>query len=431
MRIFKYCFAPAPVLLFCLAASAHAQWTDVKKLGQGGESTVATDGKGNVYVAAHEPCEVYVSHDYGASFANRKEFPDGFCDMDVIAWPSGRVNVSFIKPNVSGLASYYSMDNGESFLKGSAIDGPLDREWLAPNLINGDLYMDYSHGYIGGPKSTGVFLATSKNQGKTFEQTCRIDQESSDDHPVDPYLVSSSDGRIYAMWSTTRDDNTIDRYDFAYSTDGGKTFKGHQVIGTIHKALGDSQERWMLGALTSSGKSDVLALYADYAKVEVDGNTYKPLLIFYRLSTDGGASFSEPQTVSSTEEIQQSIRQYQQRKHTDSNVGYYLQTLPWACADGYGHFHVVFEDNRSGQAQTNDTYFNRWQVRMATLSGDGTFGDSEQVSHAYVSKRPPLDFISCAADKRRLYVSWTETPGSGGDWNFTGELFVGRKILRS
>src|SRR5438045_9141172 len=91
------------LLFLCLASPARAQWIDGKRLGWGGESTVAADEKGNVYVTAHQPCEVYSSHDNGASF-QRHEFTDGFCDMDVITWPNGNVNVAFIKPNVAGLA---------------------------------------------------------------------------------------------------------------------------------------------------------------------------------------------------------------------------------------------------------------------------------------------------------------------------------------
>jgi len=415
----------------CLTSLAHAQWSDVKRLGNGGESTVATDGKGNVYVTAHQSCQINVSHDYGASFQTHY-FNDGFCDMDVIAWPNGNVNVSFIKPNVSGLASYYSKDLGRTFVRGSALDGPLDREWLAPNLVNGDLYMDYSHGYIGGPTSTGVYFAVSHNGGKTFDKMGRVDKSAPADHAVDPYLVTSTDGRIYAMWSTTSDDDTIDRFDFAYSTDGGKSFKGHTTIGAVHKKLGDTQERWMLGALTSFGKKDVLALYSDYKQVDVDGKSYKPLLTFYRLSRDGGESWSEPQTVSPADEIEESIRKFEAKKIANVNVPQYMQTLPWACADDYGRFYAVYEDNRSGQGTSGDVTMDKWGVRTSTMElGSDSFSTSEAVSKPYIAKRPPLDFISCAADKRRFYVSWTESPGYTGDMDFTGELWFGRKIIHA
>src|SRR2546423_746292 len=345
---FNFPLITGAVLTLCLTSSARAQWVDIKRLGWGGESTVAADEKGNVYVTAHQPCEIFSSHDFGASF-QRHEFTDGFCDMDVITWPNGNVNVAFIKPNVAGLASYYSTDLGKTFQKGSALDGPLDREWLAANFVNGDLYMDYSHGYIGGPKSTGVFLATSHNGGKTFEQTCRVDKSAPEDHAVDPYLVSSTDGRVYAMWSTTADDNTIDRFDFAYSTNGGKSFTGHTTIGAVHKELGDSQERWMLGALTCFGTKSVLALYTDYKEVPVEGKVYKPLLIYYRLSTDGGQTWSDARTVSSSEEIEESIRKFEAKKINNLNAPHYMQTLPWACPDAYGRYYTVFEDNRTGQ----------------------------------------------------------------------------------
>jgi hypothetical protein len=439
----KHTFLSRSLALACvvsLAGASHAQWNDRIKLGTGGESTVATDGQGNVFVTAHAPCEIFSSHDWGASFAEKKDFPDGFCDVHVYAWPNGRVNLSFIKPNVAGLSSYYSGDNGRTFKKGAGVDGPLDREWLAPNLTNGDLFMDYSHGYIGGPKSEGIFLALSHDGGKSFNQISKVDKEPAGDYAVDPYLVSSTDGKLYAMWSTSRDYNTIDRFDFAVSKDGGRTFDYHQNIGTLSKNLVDktpkkevvdTQERWILGCLASHGANEVLAIYPDFGKVTVDGIEYKPLLLYYKVSTDGGKSFGTGKTVSSQSELEQAIRAFEKNKKADTNYAVYTQTLPWACDDPYGRFHVAFQDNRSGQGLLGKDYFGKWQVRFASLDApEGEFGPSERVSEDVICKRPPLDFLSCAADKKRAYVSWTQIPGVRDDMVFTGDLYVARKILK-
>jgi len=418
--------------LALLSAFANAQWSDVKQLGQGGESTVATDGKGNVYATAHEPCTLYMSRNWGATFSEKKDFPDGFCDIHVYAWPNGQVNVSFLKANVSGISAYYSKDSGKTIAKGVALDGPLDREWLAPNLANGETYFDFSRGYIGGPKSEGVFLAASTDGGKTFAQRSRIDKEPAGDYPVDPYLVTSSEGRIYGMWTTSRDYNTIDKFDFAYSTDNGHTFTGQQTLATLHKNLGDTQERWMLGCITAFGKGKVCVVYPNYAQIKVDGKDYTPMLLYYRYSSDGGATFSPEQTVSSTNEIEKAIRHFDSFKATDQNFGFYVQTLPWLCTDPYGRFYIAYQDNRTGQGKIKDADIDRWAVRFARSNDPSKgFAFSEQVSKPVTSIRPPLDFLSCSADKKYAYISWTEAPDVPTGWPFTGNLWFGRKPIEA
>jgi hypothetical protein len=418
-------------VLLVFSSSAFSQWKDQQLLSEGGESSVATDGKGDVYVAMHEPGQLFASHDWGATFTKRKEFAECFCDMDVLAWPNGDLNLSFIIQN-TGFASYYSTDNGATLKKGSAPTGPLDREWMAPNLKNGEIYMDYSNGYIGGPKSIGVFLAASSDHGKTFEQRTRVDKEPAGDGPVDPYLASSSDGRIYAMWSTSKDQNLIDRFDFAYSTDGGHTFEGHQTIAPMHPAEGDTQERWILGAIASFGPKTVVAVFPDYTPMTVDGVEVKPLLGYYRVSTDGGATFSDPKLVTPQAELQASLKNFYQHKHSDVNLGIYVQTLPWLCSDPSGRFYMAYQDNRDGQIQPpgSDQYIGQWHVRLATMpSVSAGFQESERVSKDVSCYRPPLDFLSCAADSKNIYVSWTDAPGSTAQWAFSGQTSVARRAL--
>jgi hypothetical protein len=417
-------------VLITLATQAQGQWKDRRFLGAGGESNIATDAKGNVYVTAHQPCKVFVSHDWGATFPTQHEFPDAYCDMNVITWPNGNVNVAFIRQNLAGLGVYLSNDKGATFEKGSALDGPLDREWMAPNLVNNELYMDYSHGFIGGPKSTGVFLAASTDQGKTFTERSRVDAEPDGDYPVDPYLQTSSDGRIYAMWSTSKDYNLIDKFDFSYSTDNGKTFQGHRFIGALHKTRGDCQERWVLGCISATGPKTVLAVYPDYAEMTYHGKPYHPLLLYYRMSTDGGETFTSPQPITPKEELDANIKNFEEHKRGETNYPYYIQTLPWTCVDPSGRFYIAYEDNREGQSVLNDANLDVWQVRFASLAKpDEHFSVSERVSDNTTSKRPPLDFLSCAADGKNAYVAWTQVPNTNTDWAFSGDLYIGHRPI--
>ncbi len=418
-------------ITFILITPASAQWKDRISLGQGGESKIATDDHGNVYATCHQPCKFYVSHDWGASFGEPKLLENAMCDVDVYAWPDGRVNVVNIKNGVSGMQPWYSTDFGKTLNAGKGIDGPLDREWLAVNPLNGEVFFNYSHGYIGGPKSTGIFLAASTDGGKTFEpRGGRVDREKEGSYPVDPYLSNSSDGKIYAMWANSADFNTIDNFRFAVSNDGGKTFEFHQTIAEFNKKWGDTQERWMLGCMVATGKNTVVVFYPDYEEMSVDGKTSRPMLVHYKVSKDGGKTFGEGRTVLPKSEIESAIRSVEASRKTDSGTAIYIETMPWACADPSGRLYLAFQDNRSGQTQAADAVLNRWHVRFASCSDlVKGFVESERVSDDVACKRPPLDFLSCAADSKRAYVIWTETPNNKSDWAFSGDLYVARKIL--
>jgi hypothetical protein len=231
------------------------------------------------------------------------------------------------------------------------------------------------------------------------------------------------------MWEVSSDYDTIDRFDFSYSTDGGQTFTGHKELARFNKNF-DTQERWILGSIIGYGRDNIAVVYPNYDDVTVDGIVYHPLLQHYKYSTDGGKTFSEGKTVSSYAEIENAIRSFVAHQKTKANYAYYIQTLPWLCSDPDGGVHLAFEDNRSGQGLSKTAYFDKWHVRFASSANLAQgFGPSERVSDDVICKRPPLDFLSCAADSKRAYITWTETPGASDDWRFTGNLWVGRKSL--
>ena len=105
------------------------------------------------------------------------------------------------------------------------------------------------------------------------------------------------------------------------------------------------------------------------------------------------------------------------------------QTLPWTCTDPYGRFYIAFQDNRDGQGTLNGQTLDKWHVRFAAMGTfEKGFGASERVSDDVICLRPPLDFLSCAADKSRAYISWTEASSASG-WAFSGQTYIARKIL--
>lgn len=421
------------VALFSLAltGSALAQWADIQKLGVGGESYVSTDGKGSVYATGHNPSRLYVSKDFGKTFAPGIDLPDSFCDVTSTVGPSGKLYVIYIKPNVAGMQVVTLAPDGRSVEVGGAITGPYDREWIVVHPKTGEIGFDYSDGYIGGPKSKGVFYAASTDDGRSFKTIARIDREPDGSYPVDPYLTIGSSGRIYAAWATSSDYNHIDKYKVATSDDGGKTWANHTDMATTHPGFGDTQERWMLGSITAVGEDTAVMIYEDYLSLSVDGQEIKPLLDFYRVTTDGGKTWSAARTCTAPREIEDSMRSFVKSNGKLALTGTYCQTLPWVGSDPQGRVHLAYVDNRAGTTFLGDKRAGLWQVRYSVMNNPKSgFGPSERVSHDWAAIRPPLDFIGCCSDGANVWISWTENQGKVAGWDFTGDLFIGHKPLK-
>ncbi len=424
-----------PLSFFALLAHATAQW-QTQKIGQGGETTVATDGIGHVYVTGHLPCTLFTSTDWGGNFKPTQTFPDALGDMFVMARPDGHVNLVYGRTRIDGIGTWYSTDFAQTLNRGTDPMGPYDREWTTVNATTGRIFMDYSDGYIGGPKSKGVFLVKSDDNGNTFSKPVRVDREPANSYAVDPYITRLPAGRILCMWQVSTDYNTIDAFRLAYSDDEGKTFSIPQTLATFDKAVAgkpvDTQERWILGSITASGPDKVVITYPGYEIVTVDRRPTKVFLQHYRVSTDSGQTFGPGRAVLSKLELSAAVRRFNQKGGANLAYPYYIENLPWLAADPAGHIHLVFIDNRDGAASTSVHPLANWSVRYAESDAlPGDFGASEPLSEDYAARRPPMDFISCAADSKFVYASWTETPNSNADYPsaqiFTGDLFVGRK----
>lgn len=415
-----------------------AQWTDVHQIAKmGGESTIASDGVGNVYVTAHGPAALYKSSDWGGTFTKIKDFSEAQCDLCILPRPDGHVNTAYIRNGVSGIGSWYSTDFAANNDQGQTVTGSLDREWIAADPKTGRLFMDFSDGYIGGPNSKGVFLLTSDDNGKTFSDRTRVDREPDKSYGVDPYIARGENGRVYCMWQVTTDSNTIDAFRVAYSADQGKTFSTPVTVATFPKQVGgkavDTQERWILGSLLAVGKDGVVVDYPGYEVVIVDNKPSTVFVRHYAVSTDGGNSFGPGHITMSPKELQEAVREFRRNGGESLAYPYYIQNLPWLAADGRGHVHLVFTDNRDGASTTKDkdTPLANWRVRHIEMDHLGhSFGKSEAVSEDYAARRPPMDFISCSADSKYVYASWTEIPGNTHDWVFSGNLWAGRKPLK-
>ncbi|MEQ1821657.1 MAG: sialidase family protein [Fimbriimonadaceae bacterium] len=419
-----------PLAIALLAATLQTQSWEVKKLGVGGESTVTSDNKGSVFVTYHQPCELKISRDWGATFTEKHEYPAGLGDMHIVSYGKDKLHLTFMLNSMDGIQNYYSLDNGKTMKEGSVVKGPYDREWIAVNAKTEEVFFNYSDGYIGGPKSKGIYIEKSTNGGRDFERIGRVDNEVATSYAVDPYLISTPGGKLYAAYATSLDYDTVNSYKFCYSEDNGKTWKGHTLLATTHADWGDTQERWTLGGIASFGENRVVAYYQDYGKLEVDGQSRQPLLTYVRISDDGGKTFGKPTTILPMDELKDAIRSYVQNKKQAINIPIYVQTLPWLAADPNGNFHACFVDNRNGQGEIAGKPYNKWHTRYTYLAtGDREFGLSEVVGKDVVSLRPPLDFNSCFADSKYVYITYSEAPNSRSEWDFSGDLYLARKKI--
>ena len=416
--------------------ACQGQWEDVKRLGNGGETYVSSDNAGTVYASSHIPVQVLVSRDWGKTFGPAKSFPDSLGDTVVLSRPGGKAVVSFMYPIAKGgMSTWTTEDYGANWKLGEGIPGrPLDREWMATNEKSGHVFMVYSDGYIGGPKSKGIFCSLSEDGGLTWKELGKVDKEGEGDYAIDPHLVSSSDGKLYAFWTTSSDYDTIDAYKSAVSTDGGKTWGRHSTIANVTKKVDgkdmDVQERWMLGGLAAFGEKEVMAYYMNPLPIKISNATYGCLLVHVRYSHDAGMTWSEPKTVTSESEAGKAAKSYYDKRVAKENFPDFMQCLAWGCFDSKGRPHFVWQDSRDGQSKLDDNYFNQWHVRHSWAnSPTGDLVNSERVSRSVVCNRPPLDFLCCTADSKNLYVTWTEAPKNKVGWAFSGEFWFGRKSL--
>lgn len=411
-----------------LALSLAFEWTKPVEIGRAGEPYVASDNAGAVYITGHLPSQVWLSRDWGDSFRKQADFPDSLGDVVVLPRPEGTAIFSYMVPKIQGMVTRLTRDYGASSARYAHFgERPLDREWLAWDPKRERALMVYSDGYIGGPKSKGVFLSASEDEGRSWTELTRIDREPPGTYAIDPHLAVSTDGKVYAMWTTTRDYETVESYRVAVSQDGGKTFGDAVTVGSLDLELGDRQERWMLGCIAASGKDTLAVLSLSYVR---QPKGPPALVLNIRFSQDGAKTFGPPQSVEPVSDGTSWREAYAAAVPMNATYAWPIQMMPWGAFDAKGRLHVTWFENRGGMGLVGEKALNRWQVRYACLSpGQPVKAGSIGISEPFLSKRPTLDFMCCAVDSRNVYAVWSENRDSLSDWDFTGRLMFARRPL--
>jgi hypothetical protein len=411
---------------FLLAAVSTAQWSDVQYLGQGGEPNLAADGKGNVYLSTQEPGRILASDAWGANLKVLRRFSHELGDTCVVPIGGRNIAYAFMRSFTPGISVWRGTGFHDFFAPMSLVAGDPDREWLGYDPTNDNLLMVYAKGSISRPG--GIVFSGASMDDAAFTTL----EDIGDEFSYDPsFAVSTCGTNRYLLWQHSANRSTMDRYYFASQT-AGETFSTRLQI-AIPVFPGDptyNKEDWTQACVASSGDNTVVIAYPKYTSKLVDGIRTDCLLLYFRVSFNGGSSFEHEQSVLPPSELSHAIRQFQRSPGPLTLP--YIETQPWISTDANGRFHIAFLDNRNGYDKGdsdsgNGTVFGQWTVRHAEcLNALDTFEQSENVSNMWRAERPPLDFLGCAADSRYVYVTWREGAKGG---TAKSPLYFARKPL--
>jgi hypothetical protein len=141
------------------------------------------------------------------------------------------------------------------------------------------VWQDETQGVNG---TSEIYFKKSTDGGASFADTINLSNNTGDS--TDPYLASSNDMNIYVVW---RDNSAgTEQIYFKRSTDGGASFEtGLSEQLTLSNNTAKSQD-----AIEPQVASDKSNVYAVWSQGDFDSNLTD---IFFKKSTDGGASFGE------------------------------------------------------------------------------------------------------------------------------------------
>jgi len=193
-----------------------------------------------------------------------------------------------------------------------------------------------------------LLILTPAIRSQTFGPNIRINDDPAGSNQRAPVLRIGPDGILYAAWIDYRSNSGGDIY-FSKSSDGGKTFSRNVPVSTGGSVNANFQRTAYFAADSRGG------LHFVWLETRI-GNQPD---IYYARSTDGGAAFSAPISLSA-----------------DSSK--YAQDFPSIAIDGADNIYVCFLDSRevqSGRSTNVQLYFTR------STDGGSTFSTPVRISN--------------------------------------------------
>jgi hypothetical protein len=311
--------------LFLFTQAAQAQWEPAARLtwnsGASNAPRVAVDSSGGVHLVWYDDTpgnnEIYykTSADGGGVWgANRRlTFNSGSSlSPDIAADSADRFHVVWTDNTYTGFDIYYkrSTDGGASWSAKKRLSFDSDPSWT-PAVAAGPsnnihvVWTDYA------PGNYEVYYKKSADGGATWSASQRLTWTAGDNQS--PSLAVAPSGHIYAAWC----DMTPGNFEVYYkkSTDQGVTWSASKRL-TWNSGESPS------ASILADGSGNLHVVWSD----GTPGNSE----IFYKKSTNGGASWSP------------SLR-------LTSNSGQSLS--PSICSDANAYLHLVWHDLSPGNAE--------------------------------------------------------------------------------
>jgi len=389
--------------------------------GDDWEPDVAADGRGNVYVAwAHfgdvpgcDTCAdpaalIQISRDggrtWGASFPLNPtpEGPDATyqIDLQVKVNAAGNVFVAYLEGKDT--VAQRSNDFGRTWTTPVAVNADVKNSWtdkVGLAVRGEDVYVSYSI-------AQKFFVSASHDGGRTFRST-QVNQASSEfAWTLTSGGVVNSRGEAYFSWvGVHQSGNALGPQELflSKSSDGGATWSVIQIEDDVPPGpscleFSCGWDFWGPQMVVGVDASD--RLYVLYNAGETDQG---PPRVWYRSSSDGGATWSARTTI-----------------HSD--IGGRFALFPAIVGGRAGEVHTSWMDDRTGQ-------FNTW-YRTST-DGGRTWSAEVQVSQFAAGFKYKKangyeftygDYYGIAWDGSKAHIAWGEGPdyiGPGNVWYAT------------
>ncbi|MFQ6094081.1 MAG: FlgD immunoglobulin-like domain containing protein, partial [bacterium] len=284
-----------------------------------------------------------------------------------------------------------STDGGETF---DTADVRVDNDVFLGNCVHpsvalgdsGDVSVTWTHSWEDGNR---IYFNKSTDGGITFDSThVQVDDGSKDCYSSQ--LSMDSNGNLYVVWFAGWITRGTDVY-FDKSTDGGVTFGTDVRVNDV-----DSTGFWP--SLAVDGKGTIFTTWQDRSG---DGD------IYFAMSTDGGATFSEDTRVD----------------HQEWGSGY-----PSIATDDSGKVYVVWEQQTQFYGVPDAIYLNKFNA-FSTSGGPTSFEDELSTAYELAQNYPnPFNTTTHIRFQIPAFDSQLFLKGSRSQSHRDGVSFVSLKI---
>ncbi|HTD24707.1 MAG TPA: sialidase family protein [Terriglobales bacterium] len=341
--------------------------------------SLALDASGNIYVAwsgvanfANGATAIFFtrSTDGGSTFSTPVNVSGpqpavGASGQSMILDSGGNVYLvwsgSFDNNSLTYGPVFFSLssDGGATFSPPVQVSNDQTQRAQVAVDASGNIDVVWYESVNGGGGHDPVFFSQSSDRGATFSTPITVSGDTF--FPPEQQMTVDSQGNIYVVENLDPTQNGVDRDVWlAYSSDGGTTFS----MTNISNNPGSNGPTQGQIALDSAGNVNVVWVEPTQ------------LQIFYRRSTDGGATFSDPVNVS------------------NDSFGYIEN--PQIIADPGGNINVVWDQNTG---QFFDILFSR------SSDGGSTFSSPQNISHDQGNSVTPVMAVDSLAD---AYFVWRD-----------------------